>query len=56
LAGSEFEGTGIDPRDVAPLLLNLGTYASCGGAVEAAKQHYDDVNGCYYCANECHTT
>ncbi len=36
--------------------LNLGTFASCGGAVEAAKQHYDDVNGCYYCANECHTT
>lgn len=36
--------------------LNLGTYASCEEAVEAAKQHYDDVNGCYHCANECHTT
>jgi len=36
--------------------LNLGTYSSCGGAVEAAKRYYDDVNGCYYCANECHTT
>ena len=36
--------------------LNLGTYASCRGAVEAAKRSYDDVNGCYYCANECHTT
>ncbi len=36
--------------------LNLGTYTSCRGAVNAAKQYYDDVNGCYYCANECHTT
>jgi hypothetical protein len=27
-----------------------------GRAVAAAKQYYDDVNGCYYCANECHTT
>lgn len=36
--------------------LNLGWYASCEGAVEAAKRYYDDVNGCYYCANECHTT
>lgn len=36
--------------------LNLGTYASCGEAVEAAKRYYDDVNGCYHCANECHTT
>jgi hypothetical protein len=36
--------------------LNLGTHASCGGAVEAAKRYYDDVNGCYYCASECHTT
>ena len=31
--------------------LDLGTYDSCSGAVAAAKQHYDDVNGCYYCAN-----
>jgi hypothetical protein len=36
--------------------LNLGAYASCGEAVEAAKRHYSDVNGCYHCANECHTT
>lgn len=36
--------------------LDLGTHDSCSGAVAAAKQHYDDVNGCYYCANACHTT
>lgn len=35
---------------------NLGTFATCGEAVEAAKGYYDDVNGCYYCANNCHTT
>ena len=34
----------------------LGTHDSCRGAVTAAKQYYDDVNGCYYCANDCHTT
>lgn len=36
--------------------LNLGTHPSCREAVSAAKSYYDDVNGCYYCANECHTT
>jgi hypothetical protein len=36
--------------------IDLGSYSSCRGAVAAAKQHYNDVNGCYYCANACHTT
>jgi hypothetical protein len=36
--------------------LNLGTHPSCREAVAAAKQHYSDSNGCYYCAYECHTT
>jgi hypothetical protein len=36
--------------------IDLGWHASCRGAVAAAKSHYNDVNGCYYCANECHTT
>lgn len=35
--------------------LDLGYFSSCTGAVSAAKQHYRDSNGCYYCANECNT-
>jgi hypothetical protein len=34
----------------------LGNHDSCSGAVQKAKEHYSDVNGCYYCANACHTT
>jgi len=33
----------------------LGDYSSCRPAVREAKRHYDQVNGCFYCANECHT-
>lgn len=36
--------------------LNLGYFASCTEAVQAARQLYNDVNGCYWCANQCHTT
>lgn len=34
----------------------LGWHASCAGAVDEANKYYSDVNGCYYRANECHTT
>ncbi len=34
----------------------LGWHSNCTGAVVAAKKIYSDVNGCFYCANECHTT
>lgn len=36
--------------------LNLGSHPSCREAVATAKQSYTDVNGCYYCATNCHTT
>lgn len=42
-----------------PSVLNrrdLGYHSSCASAVRAAKSYYNDVNGCYYCANDCHTT
>ena len=35
---------------------DLGWHSSCSGAVAEAKKIYDDVNGCFYCANACHTT
>lgn len=34
----------------------LGVFATCRGAVREAKKNYDQVNGCYYCSNECHTS
>jgi hypothetical protein len=33
----------------------LGDFSSCDSAVDAAKRYYTQVNGCYYCANACHT-
>ncbi|SDZ53327.1 hypothetical protein SAMN05444506_12465 [Pseudomonas syringae] len=38
--------------------IEVGTYPTCHGAVAAAKQKWSDnrINGCYYCANPCHTS
>ena len=33
----------------------LGDFSSCEPAVTAARKYYTQVNGCYYCANPCHT-
>lgn len=33
----------------------LGTFSNCMDAVKEAKKHHKQVNGCYYCSNECHT-
>ena len=40
-----------------PEILNrtyLGMFSSCGEALEAARQKYDNVDGCFFCANACH--
>ena len=34
----------------------LGDYDNCQSAVKEAKKYYSQVNGCYYCSNECHTS
>jgi hypothetical protein len=33
----------------------LGNFSSCHQAVAAAKNHYSQVNGCRWCAEECNT-
>ena len=33
----------------------LGDFSSCKPAVDAARKHYSQSNGCYYCSNACHT-
>ncbi len=37
--------------------LLLGIFSNCKEAVKAAKDNtdYSNVDGCFYCANECHT-
>lgn len=36
--------------------VGLGTHVDCKGAVKKAKDlGYDKANGCFYCANPCHT-
>ncbi len=35
---------------------DLGYHSSCHGAVAKASETYNNVNGCYYCCNECHTS
>ena len=33
----------------------LGVFTTCHEAVDAAKEHYAKVNGCFYCSRDCHT-
>ena len=32
----------------------LGDFASCGGAMIAARKIYSNVDGCAFCASACH--
>ncbi|MBN2597327.1 hypothetical protein [Labilibaculum sp.] len=34
----------------------LGDFLYCSSAVSEAKKTYNQVNGCYYCSNACHTS
>ena len=34
----------------------LGEYDNCKEAVREAKKKHNQVNGCYYCCNACHTS
>lgn len=34
----------------------LGEFATCFGAVRAARKYYTKPNGCYYCSEDCHTS
>lgn len=35
-----------------PLL--LGAFNNCIEAIAKARQHYTNVDGCFYCCEECH--
>ena len=36
--------------------ISMGNFYSCHGAVVEARKYVDQVNGCYFCCNPCHTT
>ncbi|WXR62030.1 hypothetical protein WG909_02070 [Peptostreptococcaceae bacterium AGR-M142] len=35
--------------------IHLGDFNNCKDALNEASKHYNNVDGCYYCSNECHT-
>jgi len=34
----------------------LGEFSNCHAALRKAKEYYSQVDGCYYCCNDCHTS
>ena len=35
--------------------IDLGKFDNCRDALRAARQHFRQVDGCFYCSKECHT-
>jgi len=35
-------------------LIDLGAFDGCQNAVREARKHYDQVDGCGHCCEECH--
>ncbi|MHB1106667.1 MAG: hypothetical protein ACYCZ2_09925 [Lutibacter sp.] len=35
---------------------SLGYHSTCKSAVQKAKEYHSQVNGCYHCSKECHTS
>lgn len=50
--------TGCSYMPVPENQIDLGTHATCHGAVAHARQQWPNhrSNGCYYCCNPCHTS
>ena len=51
----EVHKSGCSYLPLASNRIYLGEHSTCQSAVLAAKQHYSQVNGCYYCSKACHT-
>lgn len=50
--------TGCDFMPSPENQIDLGIHVNCHGAVAYAKQQWSShqINGCYYCCRECHTS
>jgi len=45
------EGCSFFPGDYT----YLGSFSTCKAAIQEAKKHYANVDGCYFCCPDCHT-
>ena len=36
--------------------ISLGEFKNCKEAIRRARIYYEQVNGCVYCSEECHTS
>jgi hypothetical protein len=46
----------VDIRSFFPdNVIILGEFTNCWKAIEEARKHYTNIDGCYYCCNPCHT-
>ncbi|MGV3610212.1 MAG: hypothetical protein ACO1N0_04620 [Fluviicola sp.] len=52
---NEVHENGCKHGPLASKQKSLGWHSSCSLAIAEAKKHYSKVDGCYYCANACHT-
>ena len=52
----EVHESGCDHMPRPKNMLYLGEFATCFPAVQEAKKHYPQSDGCYYCSNACHTS
>lgn len=51
----EVHASGCSWLPMAENRIYLGDFVTCRSAVTKAKEYYIQVNGCYYCSNDCHT-
>ena len=51
----EVHTTGCDYLPREENRIYLGNFALCHQAVDTARKYYSQVNGCFYCSNDCHT-
>jgi hypothetical protein len=42
--------------DIVENFIYLGSFENCDKAVQAARRHYSQVNGCIRCSEECNTS
>ena len=52
----EVHTTGCSWLPNAENRIYLGEFGSCSSAVTEARKYYLQVNGCYFCSNDCHTS
>lgn len=52
----EVHSTGCSFMPETENRLYLGDFSACREAITKARNHYTQVNGCYYCSYACHTS